>query len=57
MRSLPVPESVLKRHCEAIAPIFNKKRMQIIQVCCLCLRWRRGFLCGQWGGRSVASGT
>lgn len=32
MRSLPVPESVLKRHCEAIAPIFAKKRMQTLQV-------------------------
>ena len=32
MRSLPVPEGVLKRHCDAIAPIFAKKRMQIVQV-------------------------
>lgn len=32
MRSLPVPESVLKRHCDAIAPIFTKKRVQTIQV-------------------------
>jgi hypothetical protein len=32
MRSLPVPESVLKRHCEAIAPISAKKKMQMLQV-------------------------
>ncbi len=32
MRSLPVPETLLKRHCDAIAPIFAKKRMQILQV-------------------------
>lgn len=32
MRSLPVPESVLKRHCEAIAPVFAKKRMQMLAV-------------------------
>jgi hypothetical protein len=32
MRSLPVPESVLKRHCEAVAPIFAKKKMQTLQV-------------------------
>lgn len=39
MRSLPVPESVLKRHCEAVAPIFAKKKMQTLQVgagCCCC---------------------
>jgi hypothetical protein len=37
MRSLPVPETLLKRHCDNIAPIFAKKRMQILQVGCgLC---------------------
>lgn len=34
MRSLPVPETLLKRHCDSIAPIFAKKRMQILQVGC-----------------------
>lgn len=34
MRSLPVPETLLKRHCDNIAPIFAKKRMQILQVGC-----------------------
>jgi hypothetical protein len=34
MRSLPVPETLLKRHCDNIAPIFAKKRMQILQVRC-----------------------
>lgn len=32
MRSLPVPESALKRHCEVMAPIFAKKKMQVMQV-------------------------
>jgi hypothetical protein len=32
MRSLPVPESVLKRHADAIGPIFAKKKQQILQV-------------------------
>jgi hypothetical protein len=32
MRSLPVPESVLKRHCEAIGPVSAKKKMQMLQV-------------------------
>eukprot|EP00775_Hariotina_reticulata_P008679 gene8679-8860_t len=31
MRSLPVPESVLKRHADAIGPIFAKKKQQILQ--------------------------
>jgi hypothetical protein len=27
-----VPESVLKRHADAIGPIFAKKKQQILQV-------------------------
>jgi hypothetical protein len=32
MRSLPVPEGVLKRHVDAIAPAFTKKKAQMLQV-------------------------
>jgi hypothetical protein len=32
MRSLPVPESVLKRHADAITPVSAKKKTQMIQV-------------------------
>jgi hypothetical protein len=42
MRSLPVPEATLKRHADAIAPLFAKKKAQLIQVCHLLLHYSGG---------------